>query len=161
MGTIATKAFDNVYYQARLAASSFDKRFKSREKTAEALCISTDSLCGYELGYVKYMPSQMVVTMAEMYHAPHLLNNYCACDCPIGIARGMTAVPNRNVEQTAFAFMQALKNAEATQDKLIKVVEDGKVTPDELPTLNDVVAELSKYARLYDELKNLIEKVRE
>lgn len=159
MGSIATKAFNNVYYQARLEAQKYDDVFKSRERTSELLGIAPCTLADYELGNVKVMPRDIVIAMAKLYKAPYLLNHYCACECPIGQTQGKEMPVNRNIEQTAFTLMKASSSMGKAVNDLIEVVSDGVITSDEVETLNGVIELLSVFAKLRDELEIKLKKV--
>ena len=152
MGSIATKAYDNVYYQARLNVASFNDAFKSRERTCDILGIASCTLAEYELGNVK-VPTDILVAMATVYHAPQLLNYYCANECTIGTARGMQVVHHRNLEQTAFTLMKASSNIGKAVEDLVEVVADGIITAEEVDTLKSVIALLDMISKLRDELE--------
>ncbi len=130
----------------------------TQESASELLSISVESIRAYESGRTA-VPCEMIVSMANVYGAPQLLNHYCANECPIGQARGMQTINNRSIEQMAVTLISAFRNAESTKNKLLDVVEDGVITRDEISALNEVVDELSTYAKLREELKILIEKV--
>lgn len=83
MGRIPTMAIKTIYGKARVEAAKSNKKFKSREKAAEAIGISKDSLVNYELGKCKVVPPDVVVIIAEVYKTPQLLREYCST-CPIG-----------------------------------------------------------------------------
>ena len=51
MGREATKAAGNPWYEARINASKYDDRLKSREGAAELLGMSVSSVTDAELGY--------------------------------------------------------------------------------------------------------------
>lgn len=83
MGRVPTMAIKSIYGRARVEAAKNNKKFKSRERAAEEIGISKDSLVNYELGKCKVVPPDVVVIIAEVYQTPHLLNQYCST-CPIG-----------------------------------------------------------------------------
>lgn len=87
-----TKAASNVYCQARMRAAEYNDAFKSREGAAPAIGCDKDTLAKYELGILR-VPCDVVVMMADAYHAPELLTRYCAEECPIGIGCGAGAGP--------------------------------------------------------------------
>ncbi len=84
MGRDATKAASNPWYQARIKASEYDERLRSREGAAELLGMSVSSVADAELSLSKCMPVDKAVLMADLYKAPHLINHYCLNECPIG-----------------------------------------------------------------------------
>lgn len=83
MGRMPTMAIKSIYGKARAKAAQTNKKFKSRERAAEEIGISKDSLGNYELGKCKVVPPDVVVIIAGVYNTPHLLQDYCSM-CPIG-----------------------------------------------------------------------------
>lgn len=83
MPKLATKASDNEFYKARLAASSCNDRLASREGASEETGIDRTRLARIELGSLNPYPEE-VLLMADTYDAPQLANFYCSKMCPLG-----------------------------------------------------------------------------
>lgn len=79
----ATKAADNAFYKARIAASKCNDRLASREGASEELGIDRTRLARIELGSLNPYPEE-VLLMADYYDAPELANHYCSQICPLG-----------------------------------------------------------------------------
>ena len=54
------KENENIYRKARILASDFNEKFKSREGASEAIGVSKDSLTNYELNLCKQVPVDIV-----------------------------------------------------------------------------------------------------
>ncbi len=157
MGTRATKAAGNRYYQARMAAASYDERLKSREGAAELLGIHPSTLSDYELGLTKVMPVDAVMRMAELYNAPELRNYYCRMECPLG-ADCVPELCDDGLDRTALKILGALARGDEVKDSLLDIVSDGKITPDELPRMEQITDYLDKVSAAAAELKLWVEK---
>lgn len=152
MGTVPTKASDNVYCLARLEASKYSERLKSREGAAELLGISPSSLSDYELGITKTVPVDKVVLMADLYNAPELCNRYCTTDCPIG-CRDFQLLEVAELDRLTIKALLALQNAPQLQAELIAIAGEGKVTGERRQQLETVLAKLEAVGQSAQELK--------
>lgn len=148
MGRGATKAAGNVYYQARIEAAKWNGSLSSREGAAEALGVSVDTVKNIELGLHKCVPVDLVVLMADLYNAPYLLGAYCKNECPIGcnypIATMMTPV-----ERTTLKLINLLDpgKLEDVKRELISIAEDGEITEDEIPSLQEILEYADKLTK--------------
>lgn len=88
----ATKASDNEFYKARIAAASCNERLSSREGAAEETSIDRTRLARIELGSLNPYPEE-VLLMSDTYNAPEIENYYCTHLCPLG---KRTVTPGRN-----------------------------------------------------------------
>jgi len=70
---------------ARLRASKYNDKFRSREGAAELLNVHEATLAKYELGTLN-VSNDMALLMSEVYATPELLNWYCCNECAIGRA---------------------------------------------------------------------------
>lgn len=82
MSKVATKAVNNIYYQARIKGSYRNPKIKSRNGAAELLHINPTTLAKYELDILN-VSSEMAKQMSKAYNIPELLNWHC-CKCSIG-----------------------------------------------------------------------------
>ncbi|MDD3185995.1 MAG: transcriptional regulator [Anaerostipes sp.] len=157
MARPVTKAFDNPYCQARLKAAQYNEKFKSREGAAEELNIAKNTLVKYELDLCKAVPVDIIVLMADAYHAPELLNYYCSCECPIGKGR-IKKIEQKNLEQITLQIANTISEAEQTKNKLMKIAEDGMVDQDEEEQMNDICQYFTKFQQMVGELGLWIDK---
>lgn len=158
MGLNATKAADNPYYKARKEASKYNERLSSREGAAEQLNIHPTTLADYELGLVK-PPVDKVVRMADLYNAPSLKTQYCANECPIGCGRAEPQA-DTTIEQVTIRLMRGLSkaNVDGIKNTLLNIAEDGRITDDEKPELQYILAELDYLQKSINELRLIGEK---
>lgn len=143
MGRDATKAAGNPWYQARKKAAEYDDRLYSRESAAEQLGMSVSSLADAELGNTKFMPVDKAVLMADRYNAPWLLNHYCLNECPIGCRHSLSDEVV-GIDRVTVKLLKSLKTEKLgdVKDTLLDIAADGKITEDEKPALQEVLAYL-------------------
>lgn len=167
MGRDATKAAGNPWYQARKKAAEYDDRLCSRESAAEQLGMSVSSLADAELGNTKFMPVDKAVLMADRYNAPWLLNHYCLNECPIGCRHSLSDEVV-GIDRVTVKLLKSLKTEKLgdVKDTLLDIAADGKITEDEKPALQEVLAyehngydDSDWYAICWNEEKQTIDKV--
>ena len=160
MGRDATKAAGNPWYQARKKAAEYDDRLCSRESAAEQLGMSVSSLADAELGNTKFMPVDKAVLMADRYNAPWLLNHYCLNECPIGCRHSLSDEVV-GIDRVTVKLLKSLKTEKLgdVKDTLLDIAADGKITEDEKPALQEVLAYLDDLAKTVSELKTIGEMV--
>lgn len=146
MGRDATKAAGNPWYQARKKAAEYDDRLCSRESAAEQLGMSVSSLADAELGNTKFMPVDKAVLMADRYNAPWLLNHYCLNECPIGCRHSLSDEVV-GIDRVTVKLLKSLKTEKLgdVKDTLLDIAADGKITEDEKPALQEVLAYTRNY----------------
>lgn len=71
----ATKAASNVFYQARIKASSYNDKLASREGASEITGIDRNRIVYTELGTLCPYPEEVLI-YADAYNAPELLNHF-------------------------------------------------------------------------------------
>ncbi len=158
MGLNATKAADNPYYKARKEAAKYNERLSSREGAAEQLNIHPTTVADYELGLVK-PPVDKVVRMADLYNAPSLKTQYCANECPIGCGRTEPQA-DTTIEQVTIRLLRGLSttNVDGIKQSLLNIAEDGRISEDEIPTLQRILAELDYLQKSISEPRLICEK---
>lgn len=156
MGRKPTKAVGNVWYEARIRAAEYNDKLQSRAGAAEELGVSEDAIKGTELGLEKCMPVDKAVLMADLYHAPQLLNHYCLNECPIGRNRPISdqVVTVDRAAVKLFSLLQSDK-VKAVRNLLLKISEDGHVTSEDEADLAKVVDYLDSLSRVACELHTL------
>jgi len=154
------KENENIYRKARILASDFNEKFKSREGASEAIGVSKDSLTNYELNLCKQVPVDIVVKMADAYNSPELLNHYCCNECPIGKLT-ISPVSQDNIDniyKLSINIFNVLGEGNEMGKKLLDIVEDGEITEDEKPTVDYIVNNLKKLSGFTNDLLIAIEK---
>ena len=161
MGSGATKAVGNPWYEARMVAARMDSRLSSREGAAELLGMSVSAVADAELGLHKAMPADKAVLMADLYNAPSLLNWYCLHECPIGKGRPISD-ETVELERAVVRLTRSLRKEAVQYFKhgLQDIAADGRITKDEFDRLDRIVEGLRDVARIISELEVIRDKVR-
>lgn len=142
MGKKATKAADNMYYQARYEASLNSEDFTSREKSAELVGIDRTRLARIELGAVTPYPEE-VLSLSHAYNCPELCNAHCARECPIG-RTSIKEVAVENFDRLALKVLGSLKNIDELRMSLISISEDGVISDSERSAFQEILDSLEK-----------------
>ena len=142
MGKKATKAVDNMYYQARFEASKNNSDFSSREKASELLSLDRTRLARIELDEVTPYPEE-VLTMSKVYNCPELYNSYCARECPIGKLT-VKEVTIDDFDRLALKVLGSLKDIDDLRMSLIAISEDGVISDTEEAAFNEILDSLEK-----------------
>lgn len=160
MGKEPLKENTNVYFQARKRAAMSNDRLFSRENAAELLGISPYTLADYELGNTKVVPVDKVVLMADLYNAPELITGYCKYQCPIHGFMSL-ATEEKNLQGIALRLLKGLNDDDMQELKtsMIDILEDGKVSGDELTEFKKLMEHLDRLAEIISELKLAGEKI--
>lgn len=159
MGRGATKAAGNVWYEARIEAAKWNDKLLSRAGAAEALNMSEDAVKDAELGLNKCMSVDKAVLMADLYNKPELRNYYCLHECPIGRTLAISdAAPG--LERVTLKLFKSLRveELENIKGRLLDIAEDGQITDDEKPDLEEILAYLDRLSKTVSELRIIGEK---
>lgn len=159
MGRGATKATGNPWFEARKEAAKYNDKLSSREGAAELLGMSVSSVADAELGLTKCMPPDKAALMADLYNAPELLNYYCLHECPIGCNRPISDEVV-GIERITVKLLKSMRieKLRELKDKLIDIAEDGMITEDEKPDLEEILEYLDTVSKTVSELKIIGEK---
>lgn len=159
MGRGATKAAGNVWYEARMEAAKWNDKLLSRAGAAEALNMSEDAVKDAELGLNKCMPVDKAVLMADLYRKPELRNYYCLHECPIGRTLAISdEAPG--LERVTVKLLKNLRieDLEGVKDRLVDIAEDGRISDDEKPALEEILTYLDRLSKTVSELRIIGEK---
>ena len=156
MGRRPTKAADNPFCKARLAAARGNERLLSKEGAAELLGISVSTLSDYELGLTKIIPPDMVVKMSNLYNAPELENYYCTEMCPLG--SDMPKVDIEDLDRISIRALSTFRKIEKTKELLLDITEDGIISEDEKADLNQILENLEELEQIAQSLKMWVKK---
>lgn len=156
MGRRPTKAADNPFCKARLAAARVNERLLSKEGAAELLGISVSTLSDYELGLTKIIPPDMVVKMSNLYNAPELENYYCTEMCPLG--SDMPKVDIEDLDRISIRALSTFRKIEKTKELLLDITEDGIISEDEKADLNHILENLEELEQIAQSLKMWVKK---
>ena len=156
MSKTATKASDNDFYKARIAASTCNDRLASREGAAEETGIDRTRLARIELGSLNPYPEE-VLLMMDTYDAPELANFYCSRMCPLG-KKTVPPAEMRNIDRLTIRVISALGEANGIREAMLEIAKDGEVTPDEAEQVKAITAALEQIEVAAQEMKIWVSK---
>ena len=137
---------ENIYKKARLKAAEKNSLYKTAEMAFQELGIRREKLLQIEQTDTKKKTAEPspeeVVIMAKAYHAPELCNYYCTQQCPVG--KGSPVLLHDNLNEISTRLLTALHFLENADEKIYKILEDGKITDDERSDLEQIVETLNK-----------------
>jgi len=151
-----TLAAENVFCVARKEAAKFNDRLNSREGAAEVTGLDRTRLARIELDTITPYPEEVII-LADAYNAPELRNYYCTHQCPLGM-RTVPPLEMLQLDRLTITILGALGTADDIKKTILSIVEDGRITEDEKPDMDRVVAELDRISKATGELKLWIEK---
>lgn len=134
MPKMATKAADNVFYKARIAAASWNDRLGSREGASEVTGIDRTRLANIELGTINPHPEE-VLMLSDTYNAPELQNHFCSHLCPLGIGT-ISPIELEELERVTLQLISAMKSLPEVKDGIIDIAADGVIDAKEKPRIN-------------------------
>lgn len=139
MGRKSTRENKTAYQIAR------EKRGLTIEKAGELMDgITSDRIAKLENGSVHIQPED-VVLMAECYRAPELCNYYCTHECAIG-EKTVEEIEIKSLSQIAIETLNSLNKMTRLKDRLLEIVEDGRVRPDKSDDFLIIKSTLDKIA---------------
>ena len=151
MGRKSNKEDKSVYQEMR------EKLDLTREKASELIgFISPAKLEKIENGKVSVQPED-VIALAECYKSPELCNYYCSQECPIG-QQYVPEIKVKDLAQIAIETLNSLNKMNKEKDRLLEIVEDGQVTPDEYKDFFEIKKTLEKIALSVDTLQLWVDK---
>lgn len=156
MAKKATKAAENIFYKARIAAAACNDSLNSREGASEILGIDRTRLARIELGSLNPYPEE-VLLMSDAYNAPELNNYFCTKICPLGY-QTIPEAELLHLDRLTIKILSALKNTETIKQELIDVVQDGIITEDEKPKIEQILEALEAISKTAFDMKLWIEK---
>lgn len=140
----ATKAYNNVFYQARMEAASYNDKLSSREGASEVTGIDRNRIAYTELGTLCPYPEEVLV-MADTYNAPELLNHFCATLCPIGKV-SVDEIVEGSLEQVSLKLLASTKCIAGIREELIDIAEDGVIDENEKERMSTILESLKQAA---------------
>lgn len=146
MGRASTKKDKSIYQLTR------EECDLTREKAADLIgFISADRIEKIENNKVNVQPED-VLALADCYKAPSLCNHYCSQECPIG-QQYVPEVKLKDLSQIAIETLNALNKMNREKERLLEIVEDGEITPDEYQDFFAIKKTLDKISLSVDTLQ--------
>ena len=156
MPKMATKAADNVFYKARMAAASWNDRLASREGAAEITGIDRTRLANIELGTIFPHPEE-VLLLADEYNAPELQNYFCSRMCPLGIGT-INTLELSELESVALQLLNVTRSMPEIREGIIDIAADGQIDEEEQPRMKQYMDMLGEVEKKIQTLKLLLKK---
>ena len=117
----------------------------TREKAGDLIPgFSPERIEKIENGRTQIQPED-VMLLAEYYKAPVLRNYYCSQECPIGKLRQLPT-ESKELVQIAVETLNAVNKLDQRRDRLLEIVEDGQVRPDEYDDFTEIKETLDRIA---------------
>lgn len=139
MGRASTKEDKSIYQTTRESLSL------TRDKASELLeFISADRIEKIENGKVNIQPED-VLAMSKCYKSALLCNHYCSHECPIG-QQYIPELKFKDLATIAVETLNGLNHINKEKDRLLEIVEDGRVNPDEAQDFFAIKKTLDKIA---------------
>ena len=126
----------------------------TREKASESITsqyISADRIEKIENRRLIARPDE-ILSIAEAYQAPAIINYYCTHDCEIGGKYGRE-IETKDLSQIAIETINSLNRLNQVKDRLLEIVEDGTITEDEYDDFRAIKGNLDKIAHAVESLQ--------
>lgn len=157
MSKKATKAADNLFYIARYEASESNSQLTSRENAAELLGIDRTRLARIELGNIQPYPEEVLI-MSKVYNKPELCHMFCSTECTLGKCTMSELNVIGDFDRLTLQVLGSIEKVASLKTTLIRIAEDGTITPDEVDDFNSILNALDKIASNATSLKIWAEK---
>ncbi len=141
---------ENIYRKARKKAAKNQPLLNNCESAQDLVYIERTKLLAIESGDKIPGPDD-VLSMAKVYDAPELCNYFCTNQCPIG--NGKPALIYENLPEISVRLLSAMHLLENLSDTIYRILEDGKINPDEVDDFMTVVETLKKLSYSADSLE--------
>lgn len=153
MPKISNKPNKNLYMSVRedLGLSREKASVLIENNTKYKLSISADRLEKLENGRVQVHPYE-ILSLAEAYRSPALINYYCTNDCDIG-KNHINRIISKELSQIAIETLNSLNRLNQARDRLLEIVEDGTITEDEYDDFIDIKTNLDKISHAVESLQ--------
>ena len=150
MSNLAEKTAANAFYQARIKASTHNEMLSSREGAADIMSIDRGRLYRIESGITTPYPEE-VHLMADLYGAPELRNHFCKTCCPLGC--NLPEAKVQDLDRISLKALSIFRRISETQNRLLDIAEDGKVTEEEKEDMQEVLRNLEELEAVAQNLK--------
>ncbi|MCR5602607.1 MAG: helix-turn-helix transcriptional regulator [Lachnospiraceae bacterium] len=146
MGRASTKENKSIYQITR------EELKLTREKASELIgYMSPERIEKIENYKVNIQPDD-VMALADCYKAPKLCNYYCANECPIG-QKHVPEIEIKDLAQITIETLNSLNKINREKDRLLEIIEDGRITDDELADFVLIKKTLDKISLSVDTLQ--------
>jgi hypothetical protein len=106
-------------------------------------------------------PAYIVAKMRIEYNAPWLPEQHCRQSCPLGDTCGAADIEaSPNLAAKVIHFVKELADNQAIRERLIAIVDDGVIGPDELAELDAIEQEMDHLAQAARSLRITLDAAR-
>lgn len=155
MGRKASKATENIYYQARMEAAKTNSLYTSREKAASKLGIERSRLARIELGQIEPYAEEVDI-MATAYNASYLCVDYCNNICPIGMRKlenQLKEAEPSSIERLVLKFLSSTQSMYNISKILVDITQDGVIDQNEITDLQAIFQAMNSVSKNIDSIK--------
>jgi len=152
MARVSTKTNKNICQLTR------ENLGLTREKAAELLVsVSPERIEKIENERSVPHPDE-ILTMAEKYKAPFLINYYCSNQCCIG-RQYVPEVKGKELSQIVLEMLASLNSMNKQKERFIEITADGKIEGKELKDFVAIQEELERISVAVETLQLWVEKM--
>lgn len=139
MGRRSTRENKTFYQKKREEAN-----LTLEEASALSAGLSAERIARIERGTARILPEDAML-MEECYKSPGLCNYYCSHECAIGRA-SVPEVESKSLEAITVETLSCVNKLKREQERLLEIVEDGEVRPNEIEDFLKIKETLDRIA---------------
>lgn len=149
------KEHENIYWAARMRAAERAPIFSSRERTAAALYISTDTLRDIERG-ISAAPCDVVQKMCELYEDTDLKAQHIRAVCPLLADYGGSGYGE--LALAALNWAVQLADVQTVTLQFATIASDGRINPHEREAARAIRARAVTFRQVMEDTIEAIDK---
>ena len=149
-----------------MADSIYKSIRKEHDMTRDEVCdvaidlgkpLQPERLERIENGKLEIHPEE-VMLLSEIYGEPTLCNHYCSKECPIG-QKYVPEIKVKDLAQIVLEMLSSLNSMKKSQERLIEITADGKISDDEIQDFVFIQKELERISITVETLQLWVEKM--
>lgn len=149
-----------------MADSIYKAIRKEHDMTRDEVCdvaidlakpLQPERLERIENGKLEIHPEE-VMLLSEIYSEPTLCNHYCSKECPIG-QKYVPEIKVKDLAQIVLEMLSSLNSMKKSQERLIEITADGKISDDEIQDFVFIQKELERISITVETLQLWVEQM--
>lgn len=149
-----------------MADSIYKSIRKEHDMTRDEVCdvaidlgkpLQPERLERIENGKLEIHPEE-VMLLSEIYGEPTLCNHYCSKECPIG-QKYVPEIKVKDLAQIVLEMLSSLNSMKKSQERLIEITSDGKISDDEIQDFVFIQKELERISITVETLQLWVEQM--
>lgn len=149
-----------------MADSIYKSIRKEHDMTRDEVCdvaidlgkpLQPERLERIENGKLEIHPEE-VMLLSEIYGEPTLCNHYCSKECPIG-QKYVPEIKVKDLAQIVLEMLSSLNSMKKSQERLIEITADGKISDDEIQDFVFIQKELERISITVETLQLWVEQM--